>query len=182
MFKGLETERDIVAKSFVCGTLVRYHKAEVNMGLREQLDVDLRQAMRAKEESRIVAIRMLKAAITNLEIARTDPKNQQYNRPVTEGDLARLVENQIKQRRESIEMYQKGNRQDLVDKEQSEINALLGYMPPQMSREQVREQVEQVIADLGSHEFPKVMKESAARLKGRADGKLVNEVVRELTV
>lgn len=151
------------------------------MGLKEQLDIDLKEAMRSKDEARLIAIRMLKAAVSNLEFTRTDPRNPQHNQPVTDGDLARVVDNQIKQRRESIELFQKGNRKDLVEKEQAEINALLKYMPPQLTRAEIREQIEQLVAELGTREFPKVMKEAAARLKGRADGKLVNEVVRELT-
>ncbi len=151
------------------------------MGLREQLTEDLKEAMRAKDQDRITAIRMLKAAISNFEIARTDPKNPQHGQPVTEGDLTRVVENQIKQRRDSIELYQKGNRPELAAKEEAEIRALQKYMPQQMSREEIRAEVEKVIAELDTREFPKVMRESASRLKGRADGRLVNEVVKELT-
>ena len=151
------------------------------MGLKEQLDQDLRDAMRARDDDRLRAIRMLKAAITNLEIARTDAKNPQHGQPVTEGDLLRVVENQVKQRRESIELYKKGNRPELAAKEEAEIRVLDKYMPQQMSREEIRVEVDKVIADLGTREFPKVMREAAARLKGRADGKLVNEVVREKT-
>ncbi len=151
------------------------------MGLKEQLDSDLKDAMRARDEDRLRAIRMVKAAITNLEISRTDPKNPQHGQPVTEGDLARVVENQVKQRRESIELYQKGNRPELAAKEEAEIRVLEKYMPQQMSREQIQAEVDKVIADLGTREFPKVMREAASRLKGRADGKLVNEVVKEKT-
>lgn len=151
------------------------------MGLKEQLDLDLREAMRARDEDRLRAIRLLKAAISNLEIARTDPKNPQHGQPVTEGDLARVVESQIKQRRESAELYRKGSRPELAEKEEAEIRALDKYRPQQMTREEVRAEVEKVVADLGTREFPKVMRESAQRLRGRADGKLVNEVVKEVT-
>ncbi len=151
------------------------------MGLKEQLDQDLRDAMRAHAEHRITAIRLVKAAIGNLEFARTDPKNPDFQRPLTEGDLLRVVENQIKQRRESIEMYQKGGRTELAQIEQAEIEALQKYMPKQLTRDEIKGEVEKVISELDTREFPKVMKESATRLKGRADGKLVNEVVRELT-
>ena len=151
------------------------------MGLKEQLDQDLKDAMRAHAEHRITAIRLVKAAIGNLEFARTDPKNPDFQRPLTEGDLLRVVENQIKQRRESIEMYQKGGRTELAQIEQAEIEALQKYMPKQLTRDEIKSQVEKVILDLNTREFPKVMKESATRLKGRADGKLVNEIVRELT-
>lgn len=151
------------------------------MELEAQLDVDLKDAMRARDENRVGAIRLLKAALKNMEFARTDPKHADYGKPVTEGDRLRVVENQIKQRRESIEMYQKGNRADLAEKEQAEIRALERYMPQQLSREEIRSIVQQVMSELGTREFPKVMKESASRLKGHADGRLVNEVVRELT-
>jgi len=151
------------------------------VGLKEQLDRDLKDAMRARDEVHLRAIRMVKAAITNLEIGRTDPKNPQHGQPVTEGDLARVVENQVKQRRESIELYMKGNRPELAAQEEAEIHVLEKYMPQQLSREEIQVQVDMVIAELGTREFPKVMRESAARLKGRADGKLVNEVVREKT-
>lgn len=151
------------------------------MGLQDQVNEDLKDAMRARDENRINALRLLKAAFANVEYARTDSKNPDFGKPVTEGDLLRVLENQIKQRRESIELYNKGNRPELAAKEQAEINALAKYLPRQMTRAEIRTIVEQVIADLNTREFPKVMKESAARTRGRADGKMVNEVVRELT-
>ncbi|MGB8646127.1 MAG: GatB/YqeY domain-containing protein [Anaerolineae bacterium] len=151
------------------------------MGLKELLSEDLKDAMRSKDEDRLRAIRMLKAAISNLEMARTDPKNLQYGQPVTEADLARVVENQIKQRRDSIELYQKGNRPELAAKEEAEIRVLDKYMPKQMTRDEIKAEVEKVVAELGTKEFPKVMRESSQRLKGRADGRLVNEVVKEVT-
>lgn len=151
------------------------------MNLLEQLNADLKDAMRARDENRINAIRLVKAAIANLEFTRTDEKNQDFGKPLTEGDLLRVVETQIKQRRESIELYEKGGRAELAAKERAEIAALAKYMPQQLTRDEIKTQVEKVIAELNTREFPKVMKESAARLRGRADGKLVNEVVRELT-
>lgn len=151
------------------------------MGLQEQLNNDLHDSMRARDETRTGTIRMLKAAIAQLEYTRTDPKNADYNKPITEGDLLRVVDNQIKQRREAIELYNKGNRPELAAQEQAEIAVLEKYMPAQMTRDEIRAVVRQVMDDLGTREFPKVMKESAARTRGRADGKLVNEVVKELT-
>lgn len=152
-----------------------------NMGLVEQLNADLKEALRNKEATRLSAIRMLKAAITQLEYTRTDAKNPDYNKPVSENDLLRVVENQIKQRREAIELYTRGNRPDLAANEQAELEALSKYMPPPMTRQEIRAVAQQVIDELGTREFPKVMKEAAARTRGRADGKLVNEVVKELT-
>ena len=145
------------------------------MSLKEKLDADLKDAMRAKDENRTGTIRMLKAAIANYEISLPTGKTP------TDTDFIGVVEKQIKQRRESIEMYTKGNRPELAAKEQAEIAVLEAYMPKQLSREEVKKEVEGIIAALGTKEFPKVMKEAAGKMKGRADGKMVNEVVRELT-
>jgi uncharacterized protein YqeY len=146
------------------------------MGLKEQLNEDLKSAMKAKDENRISAIRMLKAAISNFELARA--KDAQ---PPTEADYLSVAEKQVKQRRESIELYKQGNRPELAAKEEAEIAALQGYLPKQLSRDEVKTEVEGIIAALGTKEFPKVMREAAMKLKGRADGKMVNEVVKELT-
>ncbi len=151
------------------------------MGLREQLNDDLKDALRAHDATRTNAIRLLKAAIAQVEYTRTDPKNPDFNKPVTENDLLRVVEQQIKQRREAIDLYTKGQRPELAAQEQAEIAALEKYMPAQMTRDEIRAVVQQTMADLGTKEFPKVMKEAAARTRGHADGKLVNEVVKELT-
>ncbi len=151
------------------------------MPLKDQLDQDLKTAMRAHDQTRMGAIRMLKAAITNLEIARTDPKNKEYQKPVTEADLVGVVEKQIKQRREAIELYEKGNRPELAAKEAAEIGVLEIYLPKQLTRDEIKAQVQTIIAELGTKEFPRVMREAATRLKGRADGKTINEIVKELT-
>ena len=146
------------------------------MSLKDQLNEDLKTAMKAKDETRISAIRMLKAAISNFELARA--KDAQ---PPTEADYLGIVEKQIKQRRESIELYQKGNRLELAAKEEAEIAALQGYLPQQLSRDEIKTEVQGIIAALGTKEFPQVMRQAATKLKGRADGKTVNEVVKELT-
>ncbi len=151
------------------------------MGLKEQLDSDLKTAMRGKEETRVGAIRMLKAAISNFEIARTEPGGKDRDKPITEADLLGVVEKQIKQRRESIELYQKGNRPELAAKEAAEIDVLEKYLPKQLTRDEIKDQVRAIIAELGTKEFPKVMREAATRLKGKADGKTINEVVKEMT-
>ncbi len=145
------------------------------MGLREQLNEDLKTAMKAKDETRLGTIRMLKAAIANFELGRPADK------PAAETELLGVVEKQIKQRRESAEVYLKGNRPELAAKEQAEIAVLEVYMPKQLSRDEVKAEVAAIIAALGTKEFPKVMKEVAPKMKGRADGKMVSDVVRELT-
>ena len=151
------------------------------MGLVDQLSEDLKTAMRTKDQTRIGAIRMLKAAITNFEIARGDSKSKDSDKPITEAELLGVVEKQIKQRRDAIEMYKQGNRPELAAKEEAEIAVLAAYLPKQLSRDEVRAEVEGIVTALGTKEFPKVMREAAAKLKGRADGKMINEVVKELT-
>ena len=146
------------------------------MGLKEQLNEDLKTAMKAKDENRVSAIRMLKAAISNFEIARA--KDAQ---PPTEADYLGVAVKQVKQRREAIELYKQGNRPELAAKEAAEMAALEVYLPKQISREEIKAEVAGIIAALGTKEFPKVMREAATKLKGRADGKTVNEVVKELT-
>lgn len=145
------------------------------MGLKEQLADDLKMAMKARDDQRVAAIRMLRDAIAKAELARSADK------PMTETDLLSVVEKQVKQRRESIELFKQGNRLDLVEKEAAEIAVLEKYLPAQLSRDEVKREIVGIIAALGTKEFPKVMKEASAKLRGRADGKLVNEVVRELT-
>lgn len=151
------------------------------MGLREQLNEDLKTAMRAKDENRVATVRLLKAAISNFEIARSLPDSKEHGKPITEADLLGVVEKQIKQRRESIELYQKGNRPELAAKEAAEIGVLEKYLPKQLTREEIKAEVQAISAELGTKEFPKVMREAATRLKGRADGKTINEVVKEVT-
>jgi len=146
------------------------------MGLKEQLNEELKTAMKAKDETRVGTIRLLKDAISKFEIAR--PKDAP---PLTAGELLGIVDKQVKQRREAIDLYEKGNRPDLAAKEKSELGILETYMPQQLSRDEIKAEVESIIAALGTKEFPKVMREASAKLKGRADGKTVNEVVKALT-
>lgn len=145
------------------------------MTLKDQLNEDLKAAMRAKDENRVGTIRMLRDAIAKFELTRPADK------PASEADLMGIIEKQIKQRREAAELYAKGNRPELAAKEKAEIAVLEAYLPQQLSREEVKAEVEAIIAALGTKEFPKVMRQAAVQLKGRADGKLVNEIVREVT-
>jgi uncharacterized protein YqeY len=150
------------------------------MGLKEQLSSDITYAMRTKDADRLRALRLLRASIQNLEVARTDAKHPQHGQPVTEEDLLGVVQKEIKQRQDSIDQFKKGNRDDLVAKEDGEIEVLRGYLPAQMSRDEIAAHVRGVIGEVGS-DFKTVMPRAARDLKGRADGRLVNEVVRELT-
>lgn len=150
------------------------------MGLKERLTDDLKVAMKAKDEHRVAAIRMVRAAITNFEIGRTDRKNPQFGQPVTEEDLVGVLRKEINQRREALRFAEQAQRPDLIEKERVELAALEPYMPRQLDKDEIRAEVEPLIAEHG-REFKKVMPLAAQQLRGRADGRLVNEVVRELT-
>ncbi len=145
------------------------------MALKERLNADLREALRRGDERRKSALRVALAALHNAEIEAGHPLDD-------EGVIAVLVK-EVKQRRESIEEFQKGARQDLVEREEAELAALMPYLPQQMTREQIVEAARQAISELGvggPADKGKVMSVLMARLRGRADGRQVNEVVSEL--
>ncbi len=145
------------------------------MNLKEQLMADLKDAMRQRQEVRVSTIRLARAAIANEAIEK--------RRELTEDEILSVLSRQIKQRRESIEAYAAGNRPDLAAREREELEILLSYMPQQMSREEIGEAARAVIQQLGAtspQDFGKVMSRIAPALRGRAEGKVIGEVVREL--
>lgn len=143
--------------------------------LKQKLSDDLKQAMRSGDVLKKSTIRMLMAAINNAEIAR--------QAKMEDSDIFGVISKEVRQRRESIEAFKQGNRQDLVDKETAEIEVLQGYLPQQMSREEIVQAARQVMAEIGAEgpgDKGKVMPKLIAQLKGRADGREINEVVSEL--
>jgi len=150
------------------------------MALKERLETDLREAMRARDQRRTSVIRLLRDAIGKFDIGRTDRKNPQFGQPITEEDYVAVVRKDLNQRREALEFAKKANRTDLIEKEQGELEIVEQYLPRQLSREEIRAEVEPLIAEHG-RDFKKVMPQAAQKLRGRADGRLVNEVVKELT-
>lgn len=150
------------------------------MPIKDRLESDLRESMKARDQRRTSVVRLLRAAISNFEIARTDRKNPQFGQPITEEDYVSVVRKELNQRREALEFARKANREDLIEKEQAELELVEQYLPRQLSRDEIRAEVEPLVAEHGT-EFKKVMPLAAQKLRGRADGRLVNEVVRELT-
>lgn len=145
------------------------------MDLRERLLADLQQAMRAKDVPRREAIRMVRAAIQNSEIA--------LQRPLTEQEIQDVIAREIKRRNEALELFRKGGRQDLVAEEEAGLRVLAEYLPQQLSREEIVEIVRGIVRELGVSgpgAMGQVMRAAMAQLKGRADGRLINEVVREV--
>jgi uncharacterized protein len=152
--------------------------------LKEQLSSDLKDAMRGGDARRRDVLRLLLTAISNTEIARVNVKAEDAGRQeLTDVDVLDVIQKQAKQRRESIEEYQKGGRRDLADAEQAELEILAAYLPQQLGREDIAEQVRQIITETGASglaDKAKVMPQAIARMKGSADGRLINEVVMEL--
>jgi len=143
------------------------------MGLREQIDSDIKDAMKSGAKDKVSALRMLSAALKNKQIEK--------RAPLTDGEVADTVRSLIKQRKDSIEQFGKGGRQDLVDKETAEVAVLEVYLPQQMAREEIEKIVREVIGQTGAQgakDMGKVMKALVPVLAGRADNKLVSELVK----
>jgi uncharacterized protein YqeY len=150
------------------------------MGLREQLSSDLKDALRQRD---VVRKRTIRSVIAGVKQAETE-LDASGNRVILDDDgILAVIAQQAKQRKESITEYRKGGREDLVAEEEAELVILEAYLPQQLTREEIEVQARQVVAEVGASDpgdLGKVMKPLMARLKGRADGRLVNQVVREL--
>lgn len=147
------------------------------MTLEEQLAADLKEAMRNGDETRKLAIRSVKTAITEAKVSGTEA------RVLTDQDVLAIIAKQIKQRRDSAAEFAKGGRIDLVAKEEAEIAVLQPYLPEQLDDEAIRQRAEAVISELGVTDLKgmgPVMKRLSAELRGRADGQAINRIVREL--
>ncbi len=147
------------------------------MSLKEKLTADMKEAMKAKEEGkqRLSVIRLVRGAVRQQEI---DGKKE-----LSDEDVLGVISKEVKQRRDSIEDFKKGGRDDLVAEAEAEIAILMEYLPQQLSEDEVRSLVQEAIAASGAtspKDMGKVMKELMPKVKGRADGKLVNGIVKEL--
>ena len=139
------------------------------MSLKEQLTADMKEAMKNKEKERLAVIRMVRGAIRQQEI--------DGQKELGEEDVIAVISKEVKMRRDSIEEFQKGGREDLVEKTQAEIDVLLPYLPAQLSEDEVRELVKAAVEQTGAatpKDMGKVMGVLMPKVKGRADGKMVN--------
>jgi hypothetical protein len=144
-------------------------------GLKQKLADDLKQAMRQGDKVRRSVIRLVMAAINNAEIAR--------QATLEDADIYGVIAKEIRQRKESIDAFKLGKRPDLVAQEEAELAVLQEYLPQQMTREEIIAEAGRVIAEVGAQGLSdkgKVMPKLIAQLKGRADGREINEVVTEL--
>lgn len=145
------------------------------MAFTDELNTAIADAMRSRDQIRLVALRMLKAALVNREIDR--------GRPLDDGEARQVVGSLVKQRKDSIEQFTKGGRQDLADKEAAEIRVLESYLPPSADPAAVERAVIEAIAETGAaspKDMGRVMKAAMAKLAGQSvDGKSVNDLVRQ---
>jgi uncharacterized protein YqeY len=143
------------------------------MGLRQKIDADIKDALKSGAKDKVSALRMVSAALKNKEIDK--------RRPLTDEEVIETVRALIKQRKDSIEQFAKGGRQDLVDKETAEVALLEVYLPKQLGREEVEALVRDAVAQTGAQgprDMGKVMKALVPMIGGRADNKLVSELVK----
>jgi uncharacterized protein YqeY len=143
------------------------------MALKEQLDADLKSAMRDKDALKLSTVRMLKSAIKYREI--------ELMKPLDDAGVLGVIASEIKRRRDSVEQYRAGNRQDLVDKEEAEIRILQGWLPAQLSQDELRALVDEAVKKVGAQgpkDMGAVMKELSPRVQGRAEGRTVSELVK----
>jgi uncharacterized protein YqeY len=144
------------------------------MSLRDRLTEDLKLAMKARDQLRMDVIRMIKAAVLNKEV--------EMKKDLDDAEMSRIMTTMIKQRKESVEQYEKGNRAELAAKERQEISIIESYLPKALSPDELVSIVEAVIRETGAgsaKDMGAVMKAVMARLAGQpVDGKHISELVR----
>ena len=143
--------------------------------LKDKLSEELKVSLKAGDKCRLSVIRMTMAAIKNAEIDKRSA--------LTEPEVLGVIVKECKKRNESIEAFQKGNREDLVEKEQAELDILKAYLPKQLTREEINAAAREAIESVGAKTMAdkgKVMAALMPQMKGKADGKMVNEAVEKL--
>ena len=143
------------------------------MTLKDQLNESMKTAMKARDDLRLSAVRMIRSMVKNREIEQHKELNDQ--------EIIEVISTLAKQRRESIKMYGEGNRPDLVEKEEAELAVLLGFLPAQLSTAEIEQLVDRIIAETGAQgakDMGRVMKALTPLTAGKADGRAVSDTVR----
>lgn len=149
--------------------------------IEQRLRKDIQDAQRARDQLKLDTLRMALGAIHNLEVARTDRKNPEHGQPITEGDCLRVLEQEVKKRSQAIPLYKQGGRNDLVEKEQRELDILQVYLQgSQLSDDDLRALIATLI-EVNGKEFRRIMPLAAKETKGRASGAHVQQIVKEMT-
>ena len=143
--------------------------------LKEQIGKDLNEALKARDERRLSALRLLRTEIKKREVSG-------QKKELSDAEVMEAVSTLVKQRRESIRLFREGQRQDLVEKEEGELQILLSYLPPPFSQTEIEALIDQVIEEAqatGPKDQGKVMKSVMAQVAGKAEGKVVSEIVKQ---
>jgi len=145
------------------------------MSLRERIEKDFTDAIKARDERRLSALRLFKTDLKKREVSG-------QKKEMTDVEAMEVLSSLVKQRRESIRLFQEGQRQDLVAKEEAELNILLAYLPQPLSPSELEGLIDQTVAEMqatGPKDQGKVMKAVMGKVTGRADGKAVSEIVKQ---
>jgi uncharacterized protein YqeY len=145
------------------------------MNLAERLNEDMKQAMKSGEKDRLSSIRMVRASIKNQEI--------ELRRPLEEAEVIQVISRELKQRRDSLQDFERAGREDLVANVSAEIEVISQYLPQQLTEEEIKLIVSQTMQETGASskaDLGKLMGALMPKVKGRADGKLVNQLVQQL--
>lgn len=145
------------------------------MSIVERLNQDMKDAMKAKDTLKLSVIRMLKASLKNEEISK--------GRPLSEDEELHVLTRELKQRRDSLAEFEKAGREDLIEKTRAEIEIVKSYLPAELSEDELRAIIREAIERVGAsskRDMGKVMSEVMPKVKGRADGKRVNQLVSEM--
>lgn len=145
------------------------------MGLKEKITEDLKSAMKSGDKLRLETLRMIRAQVLEFEKSGAD-------RGMNEDDDMKILLSAVKRRRESIEQYEKAGRKELADQETKEIEIIQTYLPKQMTKEEAESAIVKIIADVGAvsaKDFGTVMPAVMKELKGKVDGKIINEIVKQ---
>ena len=143
------------------------------MKLEDRIEKEVKDALKARDQVKVSTLRMLKSDINKFRL-------DENKKSLTEEDIIKIVKRHVKQHKDSIEQFDKGNRQDLVDKEKKELEILITYMPEEIPAEELKQIVEEIIKETGAtskKDMGHVMKQVMERVKGRADGKMVSQLV-----
>ncbi len=143
--------------------------------LEEKIFNDYKEAMKNRDTLKSSVLSFLRAAMINVAM-------EKKKKNLDDNDVIAVIKKQVKQRQDSIEQFQKGNRQDLADKEIKELEILRSYLPPELPAEEIKKIIEEAIALTSAQDMKdmgKVMKEVTAKITGRADSKLVSDLVKE---
>lgn len=143
------------------------------MGIKEQVKIDMVTAMKAQDKDRLATVRLIQSALRKKEI--------DSQKDIDDAGMVALLQNMAKQRRDSIEQFKKGNRDDLVQKEEKELVIIESYLPAQLSAADLEKLVLATIQELGAtsmKDMGNVMKAVSAKAAGQADGSVISQVVR----